>query len=704
MRKNLYSIFLLLLIVGFLACGCSELTNQQDQKLQLKPGYDPNALVLLVLLDHRQNETLISWPRVAVAIGDGTLLLTAGHCVDIPPRWPKRQMSPEVVAVSPYYGDIYHCEIIAVDEKKDLAVLKAPWPVHPALAVADEEELRKTKEITVFSRPVRKSKKPHQLGRQIRTTTLAIEQLNATRPVVGTELKGAGPIRPGWSGSAMLLPKSAKVTGVISSLTGIKLGVPVLFSITFIFDTVGTNVESVWELLRQNNLQFVAKSYYPAAFEPVVDAQPAFFGIMDYFESLLQKESIEPLETAKHMVRLRPESSYAYFLQAISADKQAHEPDAEPQQRKASSVNSPRDCEEFLALADSSYQKALQLDPNSVSIRAAYGNFLLQRRRNLQALAETESVLALDPNNELAIINRLILLAQTEPNEAEKYAVRLIDKDPNNPDYWFYYGNALSKLGKNEQALEATQKAISLNPKGGYYGSLADILVKLDRLNEAERNYRKMTKSCGCQRCWYKYARFLVEHRPKKLDQAEKALAKVKAKAYMMRISEEDLALLRLNLTSAKFSPLQQKSPKKAEALAHRLIKKSPQDGYNYWALAGALRAQERYDEAVTAAEQAVQLNPDGLFYPRLADCLAKAGNLEKAEQTYDQMLDLHPDRPLYWFWYAKFLIDYFPERIEEAREALKKAQAPSDKHSPVPDKDLNKLREKIENKAATPQ
>jgi pentatricopeptide repeat protein len=682
MRKSVCSIFLFLLIIGFLTYGCSELTSQQDQSLQLKPGYDPNALVLLVLLDHRQNETLISWPRIAVAIGDGTLLLTAEHCVGVPPRWPERQMSPEIVAVSPYYGDMYHCEIIDVNEKKDIALLKAPWTIHPALAVGSEEELRKTKEITVFSRPVRKSKKPHQLGRQIRTTTLAIENLNATRPVIGTELKGAGPIRPGWSGSPMLLPKSAKVTGVISSLTGIKLGVPVLFSITFIFDTVGTNVKSVWELLRQNNMQLRAKSYYPAAFEPVVDAQPAFFGIMDYFESLLHKESIKPLETVKNIVSLRPESSYAYFLQAISADRQAHEPDVEPQ--------------EFLALADSSYQKALQLDSNNVSIRAAYGNFLLQRRNNPQALAETESALALDPNNELAIINRLILLAQTEPNEAEKYAVQHIDKDPNNPNYWFYYGNTLSKLDKNEQALEATQKAIKLAPKGGYYGGLADILVKLNRLNEAERNYRKMIKSCGCQRCWYKYAHFLIQYRPKKLDQAEKALAKAEAKAYMLRIPEQDMALLRLNLTSAKFSPLQ-KSPKKAEALARKLIKKSPDNGYNYWALAGALSAQERYGEAVEAAEQAVRLNPDGLFYPRLADCLAKAGDLKKAEQTYRQMLDLHPDRPLYWFWYAGFLVDYFPDRTEEAQGALKKAQAPSDKYPPVPDKELNKLREKFE-------
>jgi pentatricopeptide repeat protein len=213
-----------------------------------------------------------------------------------------------------------------------------------------------------------------------------------------------------------------------------------------------------------------------------------------------------------------------------------------------------------------------------------------------------------------------------------------------------------------------------------------------------------MTKSCGCQRCWFKYAWFLVKYRQKKLDRAEKALAKAEAKAHMLRISKEDMANLRLYLTSAKFTPLLKKSPKKAESLARRLIKKSPDNGYNYWALAAVLREQERYDEAVAAAEQAVKLCPDCPFQPRLANCLAKAGDLEKAEQTYEKMLKIYPNRPLYWFWYAEFLVDYFPDRIEEAQEALEKAKAASDKRWPIKEEELKELLEKIEKKVSIPQ
>ncbi len=530
MRKAILTC-LILFLVSLLACGCSEFAHSGDASRQLKPGYDPNALVLIAHIDHRQHETLISWPRVAFAIGDGTILLTAEHCVDTPPHWTNSPMSPEVVVISPYYGDIYNCQILAVEKKTDLAILKAPWPIHPALALADEEELRDAEQITIFSRPIRKSKKPQQLGRQIRTTTLTIDRLNITKPIIGMKLKGTGPVQRGWSGSAMLLPESAKVTGLVCALTGFKLGIPGLFYVIFVFDTVGTNAESIRELLKQNDLEFVAKSYYPSPFEPVTDAQPAFSDIMDYFETLLKKESAESLAIAGKLVTLRPESSHIYLLLAISADKQAHEPDSQTQA--------------FLALAESSYQKALQLAPESASIRAAYGNFLMNRHRKEQALTETESALAIDPNNNLAAINRIIILTQIEPNKAEKYATQLIDRDPNNPDYWFHYGTALSELGKYKQALKAVQKAVELNSEGNYYGGLADILVKLDQLDKAERYYKKMTKSCGCQKCWFNYANFLLKHRPKKLKQAEKALSEAESKAYMLRVSKEDMAKLK---------------------------------------------------------------------------------------------------------------------------------------------------------------
>lgn len=89
-------------------------------------------------------------------------------------------------------------------------------------------------------------------------------------------------------------------------------------------------------------------------------------------------------------------------------------------------------------------------------------------------------------------------------------------------------------------------------------------------------------------------------------------------------------------------------------------------------------------------------MSPDASYQPRLANTLAKAGRLEEAQKTYDAMLGDHPDRGKYWFWYAEFLLENFEDRVEEARQALEKAQNASDRRWRVPDKDLRELRKEI--------
>jgi pentatricopeptide repeat protein len=91
-----------------------------------------------------------------------------------------------------------------------------------------------------------------------------------------------------------------------------------------------------------------------------------------------------------------------------------------------------------------------------------------------------------------------------------------------------------------------------------------------------------------------------------------------------------------------------------------------------------------------------VNLNPDGWYRPRLANCLGKAGDLAAAEEAYDEMLARHPERPLYWYWYAQFLLDYFPNRTEEAAAAAEQAMAPSDSDWSVSHEDLRELEARL--------
>ena len=151
--------------------------------------------------------------------------------------------------------------------------------------------------------------------------------------------------------------------------------------------------------------------------------------------------------------------------------------------------------------------------------------------------------------------------------------------------------------------------------------------------------------------------------------------------------------LLELNL-------LEKTEPQKGEIMANELLETSPDNG-NYWfAFAGILRKLEKYNEAVEAAQKAVDLCPEKSYRPRLANCLAKAGELEKAEQIYHELQKEFPERNRYWFWYAEFLVDYFPDRIDQAKEVLEKASTNPDKIWFTPEDDLKKLQEKIEEKS----
>ncbi len=100
------------------------------------PGFTSDAVVLLAYLGRQQQGSVTEWAKVGFVIGDGSLILTAEHCVDSLSELKKQAISSELVVISPYYGDVFKVEVLGIDEKADVAVLKADWPGHPALELA----------------------------------------------------------------------------------------------------------------------------------------------------------------------------------------------------------------------------------------------------------------------------------------------------------------------------------------------------------------------------------------------------------------------------------------------------------------------------------------------------------------------------------------------------------------------------------------
>ena len=103
---------------------------------------------------------------------------------------------------------------------------------------------------------------------------------------------------------------------------------------------------------------------------------------------------------------------------------------------------------------------------------------------------------------------------------------------------------------------------------------------------------------------------------------------------------------------------------------------------------------KQQYREAARAAQKAVDLDPDNIYMPRLADCLTKAGDPESAEAVYDTMLKQHPERPRYWYYYAKYLQEANETRL--ARTAFDRMGANSGRMWRVSQKERDELEDKI--------
>jgi tetratricopeptide (TPR) repeat protein len=79
--------------------------------------------------------------------------------------------------------------------------------------------------------------------------------------------------------------------------------------------------------------------------------------------------------------------------------------------------------------------------------------------------------------------------AVAEYLEAQK---SLIEKDPNAALVWVKLGEAYDNAGRNEEAANAYQQAITLKPDvAGYYNNLGNVLARAGKIDEAKTAYTK---------------------------------------------------------------------------------------------------------------------------------------------------------------------------------------------------------------------
>lgn len=435
---------------------------------------------------------------IGFVIGDGTLVVTAHHLVFGHSKKGRHMETGQVSVVSPYIGDGCEARIIAADEKLDLAVLKIPWKGHPALKLADEQELLSAEQLVVIGIPdiVRNigpgANKQLQEDLYSKTENLAIDYVAVHRKIPRfISLGESGQLGPGWSGSPMLLPDSATAAGCFTAL---------LTKDDKRVGAKGPTVIQIRHLLRQSGAE---QSLEPgdSTLPRCGDGIDAFLSFARAYHDYLQKQYDSASDRIAEFISLRPESSFAYILSASNADKQKD-----------------------FDLADQHYRKAIALNPEAVDLQLYYAQFLSSRNpdKALEILQDIWHVDESKPTVAALVFN--ILIDRDQFDRAGEFLNEALKLNPRNAYLWIGLSGYQHKLDQLDEAIESNIKAVDLLPeRGPFRGRLAHIMEKAGRLDEAEKHFRELLKIEPNNPVVYVWlAQFLGKHRPEAVDEAVK--------------------------------------------------------------------------------------------------------------------------------------------------------------------------------------
>lgn len=474
---------------------------ERDRRQLLDPqqpplGFDPQAIVILPYLGIAEDRRTYRGNSMGVAAGDGSVLVTAAHCVDDFAEADRKAILAKPLVVSPYYGDVFEAEVIGVDSAADIALLRVAWEGHPALPLAGETDLARAREMLVAGYPPPQNTAagaPRDPPR-VRAERLPVLEIRGRERNHQAILGSARFIGPGWSGSPMILTGSGRLGGIFGRKNDLTLDDLPVFQIRS-----GGNVRAIRELMRSRQVRIQDPA---AEWAPRAGAAAAFGAAMEWLDTQAGRPPQEGVAAARAFLQCRPQSALAHLLLAMSST--------------AVCLRSPGDAA-AAETAEQHYGEAARLAPDSLLIRAAFGAHLESRGRSEDALAQLDRAARIEPANAFVQVARLQILSDLRPEEAIEAARLLLDRAPDLANGWFHYAGALRTLGRNSDALEAAQKAVRLaSPEQFWYrGRLANLLSKAGRFDEAEACYRALLDQRPESAVfWSWYAQFLAEQRP----------------------------------------------------------------------------------------------------------------------------------------------------------------------------------------------
>ena len=187
-----------------------------------------------------------------------------------------------------------------------------------------------------------------------------------------------------------------------------------------------------------------------------------------------------------------------------------------------------------VAKAEEAYQRALRCDPQSVSIRVLYGQFLAEHDQRDKAMAVLNSVWEPAEKDTIAIIPMCnLLVKQGYFDKSVALLERAVQRQPNDGLLWIYLGQNLRSLGKRERAADAYDQAAKLMPERSDLAiQVAEELEAAGQLDKAEQQYRKLAyQSAKIPAGHFLLARFLAKDPARRAEALEECEAALKAPA-----------------------------------------------------------------------------------------------------------------------------------------------------------------------------
>ena len=470
-------------------------------------SFDPGAIVVLPVLAESHYRQVYRGNRLGVALGDGSLVATAWHCLTDILQAEGQAMLAKPLVFSAFHGDVFEAEIVAMDEAADVAILRVDWEGHPALPLATDEALGEAKAISIVGYPP-----PEKVDGSARsTTTVSLELLPVLRTKSPSQvvLGGGRFTGPGWSGAAMIIPESGMLAGIFTRKDDPKVDDLIIYR-----NRSGPSFRAIRELLKSKDLPLGNPA---VKLERRPDSQEAFSAAIRWLDSRTGRPPREEVLAAEALVKLRPSSAQARRLLASSVSSMLRQSPGDKAVRER---------------ADSNFKEAVRLAPESAVVRAAYGLHLDVHRESEAALIQFEEAARIDPKNAFVQATRLKILSELKPEEAATVGRQLVADRPGVAAFWFHHAGALRKLGRNEEALAAARTAVGLAPAEQleYKGRLAETLAKCGQLDDAEACFRELiAKRPESPSFWLSYGRFLVASRPDRVADQEMALKRCEA-------------------------------------------------------------------------------------------------------------------------------------------------------------------------------